>query len=56
MRTHLIGPGRRSVLTIHREIEKDKIRNLYRAVRGRYCWDPSIRRQLEGARDAHERD
>lgn len=45
-----------NLITTHRRIEKDKIRNLRRAVQGRYCWDPSIRDILEGAHDAHEPD
>ena len=45
-----------NLITTHRRIEKDKLRNLRRAVKGRYCWDPSIRAILEGTRDAHEPD
>ncbi len=46
--SHQIGPGRRSVVTIHRRIEADQKRQLLRYMRGRYCWDPSIRKMLEG--------
>lgn len=34
-----VGPGKRSVLTIHREIRENRAHNEQRARRGRYNWN-----------------
>ena len=35
---HLIGPGCKSVLTMHRRIEKDRANQQARKARGRFAW------------------
>lgn len=46
------GRARRSVLTLHRRIQRDLLRQVYRRLSGRYAWYPALRPQKVTQHDA----
>ncbi len=47
-RGHLIGPGRRNVLTMHARMNAQAVREIERAAQGRYVWHPLVRQAIAG--------